>query len=179
VCRVNIDYHIQLEKCYYSVPYQLTGKEVQAVYSESSVEIFYQNKRIAMHPRLHLPGTYSTESNHMASAHRAYAKWTPSKLVSWSKKFGVNTQTLIETILTKKPHPEMGFRSALGILNAARDMNREEVELVAGRMLALNIFRVSNFKAIYKNKSFQNSKPATVNTPAGNHENVRGQAYYK
>ncbi len=179
LCRVNIDYHVQLEKAYYSVPYQLTGKEVELRYSESSVEIFYQNKRVALHQRLHLPGSYSTKSEHMASAHRAYAKWTPSRLINWSKSFGINTKILIETILTKKPHPEMGFRTSLGILNAAKDMDKTIVEAVAKKMIALNVYRVSNFKAIVKSKSYLRDKPATVNTPEGNHENVRGQAYYR
>lgn len=179
LCRVNIDYHIQLERAYYSVPYQLTGKEVDVRYSESSVEVIYQNKRVAVHKRLYLPGSYSTKTEHMASAHRAYARWTPSRLLNWSKSFGVNTHILIETILTRKPHPEMGFRTCMGILNAARDMDKIEVEAVAGKMIALNIYQVSNFKAIVKNKSYRSEKPATVNTPGGNHENVRGQAYYR
>ena len=179
LCRVNIDYHIQLERAYYSVPYQLTGKEVDVRYSESAVEVIYQNRRVAVHKRLYLPGSYSTKTEHMASAHRAYAKWTPSRLINWSKSFGVNTHILIETILTKRRHPEMGFRTCMGILNAAKNMDKTEVEAVTGKMIALNVFRVSNFKAIVKNKSYLSDKPATVNTPNGNHENVRGQTYYR
>lgn len=179
LCRVNIDYHIQLEKACYSVPYQLTGKEVELRYSASAVEVFYQNKRVALHRRLHLAGSYSTKAEHMASAHRAYARWTPSRLINWSKSFGVNTQILIETILTKKPHPEMGFRTCLGILNAARDLDKTIVEAVAGKMIALNVYRVSNFKAIVKTKSYLTDQSAIINTPNSNHENVRGQAYYR
>lgn len=179
VCRVNIDYHIQLEKVYYSVPYQLTGKEVDVRYSESAVEVIYQNKRVAMHPRFYRVGSYLTRAEHMASAHRAYAKWSPSKFINWSKGFGSNTHSLIESILSNKPHPEMGFRTCLGILNVAGNMEKTDVEAVAGKMIALNVYRVSHFKAIVKSKSYLRDQPPSVNTPNGSHENVRGQAYYR
>jgi len=179
LCRVNIDYHIQLEKGFYSVPYQLVKKEVEVKYSDYTVEIFYQNKQVAVHNRLHHPGSYSTEKDHMASAHRAYAEWTPSRMVNWGKRFGVNTQILIETILSKKPHPEMGFRSCLGILNTAKGVETDIVEAVSEKLLRLNSYRVSSFRSILKNKTYQKQKPTLAITPGNNHENVRGKDYYQ
>ncbi|MFQ5454013.1 MAG: IS21 family transposase [Candidatus Zixiibacteriota bacterium] len=178
LCRVNIDYHIQLEKCYYSVPYRLAGKEVEVRYSDFTVEITHQNKQVAIHNRLHHPGAYSTIKEHMASAHRAYAEWTPSRMISWSKSFGINTQVLIETLLTKKPHPEMGFRSCLGILNSAKGVDTDIVEAVSKKMLTLNVYRVSSFRSILKNKTYKKEKPTLAITPINNHENVRGEEYY-
>lgn len=108
-CRVNIDYHIELSKSYYSVPYQLVGKEVEARYTATAVEIFYQRKRVAVHERLYRIGAYSTQSEHMASAHRLYADCRPSRLIEWGLSFGKNTGELIQTIMENKPHPEVGF----------------------------------------------------------------------
>jgi len=51
-CKVSIDYHIQLEKAFYSVPYQLAGRVVTARYSETTVEIYHENARVAVHRRL-------------------------------------------------------------------------------------------------------------------------------
>lgn len=178
LCRVNIDYHIQLEKCYYSVPYQLAKKEVEARYSDYTVKIFHQNKRVAVHNRLHHPGAYSTIKEHMASAHRAYAEWTPSRLIGWSKSFGKNTEELIEAILNKKPHPEMGFRSCIGILNTAKEYDNEIVEAVSEKVLSLNAYQVKTFRSILKNKTYTKQKPALTITPDNNHENVRGEGYY-
>jgi len=175
---VNIDYHIQLEKCFYSVPYQLVKKEVEVKYSDYTVKIFHQNKQVAVHNRLHHPGSYSTDKDHMASAHRAYAEWTPSRMVNWGKRFGVNTQILIETILSKKPHPEMGFRSCLGILNTAKGVETDIVEAVSEKVLRLNSYRVSSFRSILKNKTYQKQKPTLAITPQNSHENVRGEDYY-
>ncbi len=80
-CRVNIDYHIQLEKAFYSVPYQLTGQVVTVRYSEATVEVYHEHTRVAVHRRLYRQGSYSTHKEHMASAHRAYAEWTPSRII--------------------------------------------------------------------------------------------------
>ena len=179
LCRVNIDYHIQLEKCYYSVPYQLARKEVEVRYSDYTVKIFHQNKRVAIHNRLHHPGAYSTQKEHMASAHRAYADWTPSRLINWSKSFGENTEALIEAILNKKPHPEMGFRSCIGILNTAKGVETDIVEAVSEKVLSLNAYQVKTFRSILKNKTYSKEKPALTMTPDTHHENVRGEDYYR
>ncbi|MBC8191014.1 MAG: IS21 family transposase [FCB group bacterium] len=177
-CRVNIDYHVQLEKCYYSVPYQLAGKEVRVFHSKTSVEIYFDNKRVAVHPRLFKVGSYHTISEHMSSAHRAYADWSPSRLINWGKSFGENTKKLIECILESRPHPEMGYRSCMGILNHAKKISPDIVEATSKKMLGLRSYRVGHFKEIIKNKTYQMDLPLTVVTPDSNHENVRGEEYY-
>ena len=178
LCRVSIDYHIELNKSYYSVPYQLIGKEVEVRYSDSTVEIYCQNKRVAFHRQLYRLGSYSTNKEHMPSSHRVYVEWTPSRLINWGKSFGQNTERLIEEILSKKPHPEMGFRTCMGILKTAKDLDKAIVEAVSSKMLTLQSYKVSHFKAILKNKTYHEDRPVTVTTPENEHENVRGQAYY-
>jgi len=178
LCRVNIDYHVQLEKCFYSVPYQLAKKEVEARYSDYVIELFHQNKRVAVHNRLHHPGAYSTKEEHMASAHKAYAEWTPSRMVHWSKNYGKHTQELIKAILNSRPHPEMGFRSSIGILNTAKNLESNIVEAVSEKMLKLNTYSVKSFRSILKNKTYNQEKPAVAMTPNSHHVNVRGEGYY-
>ena len=178
LCRVNIDYHIQWEKCFYSVPYQLVKKEVKARCSDYVVEIFHQNKRVAVHNRLYQPGAFSTQEEHMASAHKAYAQWTPSRMISWSKNYGEHTQELIKAILNKRPHPEMGFRSCIGILNTAKNLESNIVEAVSKKMLRLNSYSVKSFRSILKNKTYNKQKPVVAMTPNSHHINVRGEDYY-
>jgi len=178
LCRVNIDYHVQLDKCFYSVPYQLAKKEVEVRYSDYVIEIFYENKRVATHNRYHHPGAYSTKEDHMASAHRAYAEWTPSRIISWSKNYGKHTQELIKAILNKRPHPEMGFRSCMGILNTAKNLESNIVDAVSEKMLRLNTYSVKSFRAILKNKTYTQANPTVAMTPNSHHVNVRGEDYY-
>ena len=179
-CRVNIDYHIQLKGSYYSVPYQLIGREVEARYTATCVDIYHENKRVAFHKRLYRKGSYSTHKQHMASSHRAYAEWTPSRMIRWAKTFGPNMEKLTETILTQKPHPEMGFRTCLGILKAAKRFNdTEAVELTAQKMLQLRSYRVKHFTSIVNNKTYlDQAKGQTLSLPV-DHENLRGATYYR
>jgi transposase len=180
-CKVNIDYHILLEKDLYSVPYQLVGEVVNARYTSTTVEIYHKNKRVAVHPRGPGKGVAATQTEHMASAHRAVMEWSPSRMISWGRKFGAHTEALMEEIMAKRPHPEMGFRSCLGILNRAKSLDVQVVEAVSQRMLELGLFTVKNFKNILRNRSYEQSstKPLEMTPPDSYHENVRGQRCYQ
>ncbi|MEA3288188.1 MAG: IS21 family transposase [Candidatus Marinimicrobia bacterium] len=180
-CKVNIDYHIQLESDYYSVPYQLAGKVVRARYTSTTVEIYHENKRVATHPRGPGKGIAATITDHMASAHKAMAEWTPSKVISWGKGYGPTTGDLFEKIMADKPHPEMGFRTCLGILSRAKGEDNSRVEAVSKRMLELKLYRVKNFKNILSNKTYSQTldEPLEMTPPDSHHENVRGQQCYQ
>ena len=178
-CKVNIDYHIELEGNYYSVPYQLSGSEVFAMYTATCVEIIYNNKRVALHSRLYQKGAYSTEEEHMASAHRIYAKWSPSRLINWAGAIGNYTQQLITTILKSKPHPEMGFRSSIAILQIAKHHNDvNAIELTSKRMLDFHLHKVSHFKKILKNKTYKQTPENSLLLFPKEHKNIRGNTYY-
>lgn len=180
-CKVNIDYHILLKGDFYSVPYQLVGKVVNARYTSTTVEIYYQNKRVAMHAKGPGKGIVATQKEHMASVHRAMAEWTPSRMISWGKSHGPYTGKLLETIMDEKPHPEMGFRTCLGILSRAKGQENSTIEAVSKRMLELRLFRVKHFVNILSNKSYERPLSETIDifAPEDYHENVRGQSYYK
>jgi len=180
-CRVNIDYHIQLEGDYYSVPYQLVGEVVGVRYTSTTVEIYHKNKRVAVHPRGPGKGVAATQTEHMASAHRAVMEWSPSRMISWGRKFGVHTEELMEKIMARRPHPEMGFRSCMGILNRAKAIDADTVEAVSKRMLELKLFTVKNFENILRNKSYNRvpTAPLEMTPPDSHHENVRGSECYQ
>lgn len=178
--RVNIDYHIELEGSFYSVPYQLAGQMMSVFYTADSIDIYNNNKRVALHVRSYQKGSYSTKEEHMASAHRAYGTWTPSRLINWGGSIGTYTKQLISEILSSKPHPEMGFRSCMAILSTAKHYHdRQIIELTCKKMLELKYYRVSHFKEILKNKTYQESPdPASVLVPK-THLNLRGSTYYR
>jgi len=179
-CRVNIDYHIELEKAYYSVPYQLVGKEMDVRFEATTVEIFHQHKRVAIHNRIYQPGGSSTKKEHMASSHRAYAEWTPSRMITWGASIGNNTANLFEEIMESKQHPEMGFRTCLGIMNCAKHyQDKQAIELTSQKMIELKSYRVKHFKSILQNKTYLVMKKETVNIFPQDHSNLRGANYYK
>ena len=72
LCRANIDYHVEVERHVYSVPFQLVREQVEVRYTTNTVEIFYRGKRLTSHRRRY-DGQPSTHREHMPSAHRAHA----------------------------------------------------------------------------------------------------------
>ena len=97
--KVNIDYHVEIERSFYSVPYRLVGVIVEARISASTVELFEQGERVAAHRRSLRRGTYVTEPAHMPSSHRKHLQWSPSRLIAWAAKVGPSTAALVEAIL--------------------------------------------------------------------------------
>ncbi len=118
IARVNIDYHVDFEKHFYSVPHTLIHEEVRIRASERMVEIFHKSQRepVAIHPRSHVPGRYSTQTAHMPPKHQKAGEWNAERLVRWAGEIGPHTAQLIQAILSSRQHPEQAFRSCLGIL---------------------------------------------------------------
>src|SRR5262249_207882 len=133
--RVNIDYHVDLEQHYYSVPYQLVGKQVDVRYTVTTVEILYQGKRVASHPRSSRPGKPSTVAEHRPKAHQKYLEWTPSRIVEWAGTMGPFTAQLAEKILAGRPHPEQGYRSCMGLISLGRRYGKDRLEAAAQRAI--------------------------------------------
>ena len=122
--RVNLDYHIEVERHYYSVPHSLLRREVDVRLSEKTVEIFLAGNRVAVHLRSQRQGSHSTNAEHMPKAHRAHLEWTPGRLLNWALQVGPHTRDLVKHLLWNRPHPEMGYRSCLGLLNLAKRFGR-------------------------------------------------------
>src|SRR5437016_5738751 len=108
--RVAPDYHIEVADHYYSVPSKLIREMVEARITSATVEIFHNGQRIASHAFSADRNRHTTITEHMPSAHRRYAEWTPAKMMSEAAKIGPAAIVLVEAIMKAKPHPEQGFR---------------------------------------------------------------------
>ena len=133
--RVNIDYHIEVFRHYYSVPYQLARKQVDVRLTDSTIEVLLKNRRVTSHVRSFKEGGFTTLWEHMPKSHQKYLEWTPSRIIDWAGKNGPKTQRLISHIMECKPHPEQGFRSCLGIMGLAKRYSAERLEAACHRAL--------------------------------------------
>jgi transposase len=177
--RVNLDYHIELDGHYYSTPYQLVGKEVEVRSTSGTVEIFYQGKRVASHARSSRPYTASTNSEHRPKSHQQYLEWTPTRIIEWAGKVGPFTARLVESIMTSKPHPEMGYRSALGVIRLDRKYGAERLEAACTRAVRMKIYRFQSVKSMLESGLDRQPLPELVFMPSPvTHENLRGPDYY-
>lgn len=177
--RVNLDYHIELDSHYYSTPYQLVGKEVEARSTQGTVEIFYQGKRVASHIRSNQPHTASTQAEHRPRSHQQYLEWTPTRIHDWAAKVGPFTARLVEGILASRPHPEMGYRSALGVVRLDKQYGAERLEAACRRAVYWKVYRFQSVKSMLQRGLDQQLLPELVAPPPSvAHENLRGPDYY-
>jgi transposase len=178
-CRVNIDYHVEVDHHPYSVPYQLIGEEMEARYTSSVVEVYYKGRRLVSHVRRY-DRQPSTLAEHMPSSHRAHAEWTPSRLIHWAEKTGPATGRLVAGILDSRPHPEQGYRACLGLMRLGRHYGSERLEVASARAERLRSYSYRTVKNILASAQdrlpLDDEPPAQDPTPT--HANIRGADYY-
>ena len=174
-CRVGLDYHVQIDRHFYSVPHDLLRQEVEARITAGTVELFHRGKRVASHLRSaarHL----STAAEHMPSAHRRYREWTHERIRREAAAVGDDAAVLLDLILRSRPHPEQGVRSCIGILGLVQHHGAERVDAACARALALGTRSYTSVAAILKNRRDQPAEAAEA--PSLVHENIRGPGYY-
>jgi transposase len=177
--RVAPDYHIEVADHYYSVPSKLIREMVEARITSATVEIFHKGQRIASHAFSPVRNRHTTITEHMPSAHRRYAEWTPAKMMSEAALIGPAAIALVEAIMKAKPHPEQGFRSCLGIISLVRTYGSERVEAASRRGNDIGATTYGSIKSILQNgldKAYASSK--APDGPPIRHANIRGRGYY-
>jgi transposase len=179
IVRPNIDYHVEIERHYYSVPYQLVGQELEARYTATTVEIFHRGTRVASHARGFVAHAATTIHEHRPKSHQAHLEWTPSRLIRWAETVGRATGQVVQTILESKPHPEMGYRACLGIMSLAKTHSAARLEAASERALRLGACSYQSLKSILKRSLDQQPVlELDVEKSGPHHGNVRGARYY-
>lgn len=178
--RVNIDYHIEVEKHYYSIPSALAREEVEARITATTVECFHKGARIASHLRSFQAGRHTTQKEHMPLSHQRYLEWTPSRIIDWAGKVGPACARVIEEILSRRLYPEQGFRSSLGILRLAKSYSDGRLEAACQRAIAIRGYSYKSIASILKHGLDQRPmKTETETVLPVEHPNIRGAHYYQ
>ncbi len=177
--KVSLDYHLVIDRNFYSVPYTLVGQVLDVRTSANVVEVFSKNRRVASHKRSYAKRTAVTDPAHMPSSHRRHAQWTPSRIVVWANKTGPSTAAFIEALMASRPHPEQGFRSALGVLRLEKRYGAERLELACERSLAIHSLSYKSVSSILQHgleRRPLSHEPTRANPT---HANIRGANYYQ
>ena len=176
---VHLDYHVEVEGHYYSVPYRLVKKQVDIRYTATTVECLYRGERVASHPRLDQRGRHTTIKEHMPIQHQQYQEWTPARFIRWAATIGPETARLTETLLANRAHPQQAYRSLLGILRLAKSYDKSRLEAACSRALRINALSYRSIESILKSGLDRTALPeAPANGPPVEHDNIRGAAYY-
>jgi transposase len=176
---VNIDYHIEIHRHYYSVPYQLIKEQVDVRITNFIIEVLFKNNRVASHVRSSKAGGFTTLSEHMPKSHQKYLDWTPSRIIRWAEKTGPNTRQMVTQIMKTRVHPQQGFRACLGIMRLEKRYSQKRLENACARALAIRSYSYKSVNSILKKGLDKQPLPSTPWAPQPiDHPNIRGNHYY-
>ena len=176
---VNIDYHIEVDQHYYSVPYRLLREKLDVRLTAHTVEAFHKGERVAVHVRSFIPHRHSTLKEHMPPAHQNYLQWTPSRIVSWAQKSGPATAEVVRRIIQSRTYPEQAYRSCLGILRLEKHYSQQRLENACLRALKFSALSFKALRNILENGLDRlEESPDDSKSILPDHQNIRGSDYY-
>jgi transposase len=175
---VNIDYHIEYDRHFYSVPHQFRGEVVEIRATSTTIEILRRGKRIATHPRSFVENKASTLIEHRPKNHQQYGDWPPERIVNWARTIGPSTTALMEAILARQKYPELGYRSCMGILRLAKKFPESRLEAACKRALAIRGLSYKSVKSILDSNLDQRTAADKPQDLAIVHANIRGASAF-
>ena len=179
VRRVGLDYHVDIDGHYYSVPHRLIRQQLDARITERTIELFCKGERVAVHMRGAGRGRHTTIPEHMPSAHRRYAAWTIERIGLDAAAIGPSTAKLTALILESRPHPEQGYRACIGILRLARHYGGKRLEAACNHGLEIGARSYRSIQSILKHGLDRRPpRPAAQRELLLDHPNIRGPRYY-
>jgi transposase len=173
--KVHPDYHIEVNRAYYSVPYGLIGTQVEVRVTAHAVEIFHQGKLIVAHARASERGRRSTREAHRPQRHVAVIESTLERVLERAAAIGPATLAVLNAQAARRKHPEETLRSAQGILRLAADFAPADLERACQRALALKSYSYRAVRTLIETPATAPTQPALDLT----HENVRGPEYFQ
>lgn len=181
---VNIDYHVEIEAHYYSVPHSLVRLTLEARFTATTIECFLKGKRVAVHARSYGAKRYITLPEHMPESHRRHSQWSPGRLLNWAVSIGPGTRDVVKWQFENRPHPEQGYRSCLGLLSLAKRYSPERLEAACRRALSIGAPTYKRIHSILQAKLDQHPElfattAAPTPPPPAPHANVRGADYFR
>ena len=178
--RVNIDYHVELDGHYYSVPHRLVGEMVELRITATTVEAMHSQSRVAAHALNPRRGAHSTTPEHMPASHRAHLQWTPAKLIAWAERIGAATAAVVRWQMEHRAHPEQGYRSCLGLMRLGREYGHDRLEAACARAQSICAPHYKSIASILScgldQRCIDTPIPTQASLPL--HENLRGPDYY-
>jgi transposase len=177
VVKVNIDYHVQYDKHFYSVPHHLVGEKLEIHAKDKLIEMYFKHKRIISYARKYHPGM-TTTPEHMPIQHEKHHKWTPGRLMNWAKDIGDEVLLWVKVLLETKQHQEQAYRVCLGLLSLSRSYPNNRLNSACAIANKHSLYRLKNVKEILlsnqdKLQSEGEDKKQMSLLPQS-HENIRG-----
>jgi transposase len=180
--KVGLDYHVDIDGHFYSVPYRHARAGVEVRATLRTIEVFLKGERVAAHMRGSGDGKHTTLAEHMPSSHRRYADWTIDRILREARAIGPSVDLLCQMILEHRPHPEQGFRACLGIVRLVKPFGPVRLEAACLRALQVGARTYGSVRSILDNRLDGRPVHRPRDTEDGGltltHPNIRGSRYY-
>jgi transposase len=187
---VPYDYHIEVDKMFYSVPYEYIKHQVEIRETRIVIEVFFKNLRIASHKRLYgTVGQMSTLEQHMPENHQKYVNHTPQAVFEWARKNGPFTELVLKSIFKRYSTEQQALKVSLGFMKLADTHSPALLEEAC--MRALQIATNPDLKSVQAlltsskekvkssvNKTTKDKKHTDTKITTTNHGFTRGASYY-
>lgn len=185
IAKVQLNYHIQVERNYYSVPYEYVQCDVEVRLTKNLIEVYFNQSRISSHKRINNKvNQYSTLLDHMPDHHRLYAEQTSENMKDWAKKVGPHTLELVTKILDQQVE-----KRALKILSGIQNLERKYSTLLIEETseIIMSITQqptLATFKTVIKRQSDYQKKEHALNNRSAQKANedygfTRGAGYWR
>ena len=173
--KVHVDYHIQVARALYSVPWRHVGAKVTARADEHLVKVYLRDQLIKTHPRQR-PGGRSTDAADMPPGVEGYATRTVDRMVAQAGCYGEHVGIYAQRLLGGDA-PWMMMRSVYRLIGLAKRYGAAAAEAACSRALDVDVINVSKIESMLKNATEKNpAMPAAV--PAGAGRFARDPAEY-
>lgn len=173
--RVHVDYHVEVEHSWYSVPHELVGQYLDVRWTWGTVEVFRGDQRVASHRRHHKKYQRTTLPEHLPPAHREFLGGTAQRLLKRAQYLGPQVQACVDRVLREAPHPAFTYRLCQGMLSVLDGYSREQARVACARAMALPVMSVKRLRELLEHPE----EPTTIpSLPGVVHENLRGAGYY-
>ena len=178
---VHIDYHVQYQQHYYSVPHQYVGERVELHASNTLIELYFHQRCIATHPRRNGHG-FTTQPGHMPERHRAQQqRWSAARLQRWAAQLGPDVHAWVSRQLERRTHPEQAYRTCLGLLQLSKRYPDSRLNAACRRANRHGLVRLKQVKHLLQADPAPDTPdtdtPSTTPLPQ-DHENVRGPHHF-
>ena len=171
---VNIDYHIEYDRHFYSVPHRLIHQKVTVRATERIVQIIGGGETIT-HPRSFKIGRYSTLKTHMPINHQFMRNQNEDFFLQQAEEIGPQTAKLIQAVLHSRTFPEQSFRTCLGILGLSKKYSAPMLEEACQAVLP---DRALTYSAVKAEIAYLENQELPTEIALPGHANIRGPEYY-
>lgn len=178
LARVNIDYHVEFKRHYYSVPYQYHRQEVWIRVSEHQVSVCLEGTQIATHARSHAEYRYTTLQEHMPVHHQAVRSRTASAFIDWAASVGAESRKLVERALILGAHEQQAFRTILGMQRLVKSYSPAAFEAAAKEANGACVASCKRLRGIIARQYAEQLRVSSTQTPIISHANLRDPESY-